>query len=182
MPVSWGRSGSHRLPSIWCSSSGMATPGATSLHPLNGELNLPVEKYSYEVRCRVALEAAASARAAQRRPYSNSQGRHTAVRWGRRSSSTASPPCTGYCPWPGRTPTLLSELKTSPGRSRSRGRTGSVAVVIPLSPCWSHLEGQERNRRRSPVSIVSLLFSASEPSRGLPSSGRSPLYTSRSDS
>ena len=32
-----------------------------SLHPLDGQLNLPVEKYSHEVRRRVALEAAKGA-------------------------------------------------------------------------------------------------------------------------
>jgi hypothetical protein len=32
----------------------------SSLHPLDGALNLPPEKYSLEVRCRVAIEAAKS--------------------------------------------------------------------------------------------------------------------------
>jgi hypothetical protein len=35
--------------------------GEPSLHPLDGELNLPVEKYSHDVRRRVALEAAKGA-------------------------------------------------------------------------------------------------------------------------
>ena len=38
--------------------TGYARPGAASLHPLDGELNLPVERYSLELRRKVAWEAA----------------------------------------------------------------------------------------------------------------------------
>jgi len=41
--------------------TGCRADGTTSLHPLDGELNLPREKYSLEVRRRVAIEAAKSA-------------------------------------------------------------------------------------------------------------------------
>src|SRR6516225_12029950 len=40
--------------------TGYGAAGTPSLHPLDGELNLPPEKYSLEVRRRVALEAAKS--------------------------------------------------------------------------------------------------------------------------
>jgi hypothetical protein len=40
--------------------TGYGAAGKPSLHPLDGELNLPPEKYSLEVRRRVALEAAKS--------------------------------------------------------------------------------------------------------------------------
>lgn len=40
---------------------GYGAEGEPSLHPLDGQLNLPVEKYSHEVRRRVALEAAKGA-------------------------------------------------------------------------------------------------------------------------
>lgn len=40
--------------------TGYGTEGATSLHPLDGALNLPVETYSHEVRRRVAVESAKS--------------------------------------------------------------------------------------------------------------------------
>ena len=40
---------------------GYGAEGKSSLHPLDGELNLPVEKYSHEVRRRVAVEAAKNA-------------------------------------------------------------------------------------------------------------------------
>lgn len=40
---------------------GYGAEGEGSLHPLDGQLNLPVEKYSHEVRRRVALEAAKGA-------------------------------------------------------------------------------------------------------------------------
>jgi hypothetical protein len=40
---------------------GYGAEGAPSLHPLDGQLNLPVEQYSHEVRRRVALEAAKGA-------------------------------------------------------------------------------------------------------------------------
>lgn len=40
---------------------GYGADGAPSLHPLDGALNLPVEKYSHDVRRRVALEAAKGA-------------------------------------------------------------------------------------------------------------------------
>jgi hypothetical protein len=40
---------------------GYSAEGEPSLHPLDGQLNLPVEKYSHEVRRRVALEAAKGA-------------------------------------------------------------------------------------------------------------------------
>jgi len=40
---------------------GYGAEGEASLHPLDGQLNLPVEKYSHEVRRRVALEAAKGA-------------------------------------------------------------------------------------------------------------------------
>jgi hypothetical protein len=46
---------------VTVSRTGHGVPGAASLHPLDGELNLPVEKYSHEVRRRVAVEAAKSA-------------------------------------------------------------------------------------------------------------------------
>jgi hypothetical protein len=41
--------------------AGYGAEGEPSLHPLDGQLNLPVEKYSHEVRRRVALEAAKGA-------------------------------------------------------------------------------------------------------------------------
>jgi hypothetical protein len=40
--------------------TGYGAPGQASLHPLDGALNLPPEKYSLEVRRRVAMEAAKS--------------------------------------------------------------------------------------------------------------------------
>lgn len=40
--------------------TGYRAPGTASLHPLDGALNLPVEKYSLEVRRRIAIEAAKS--------------------------------------------------------------------------------------------------------------------------
>ena len=40
--------------------TGYGAAGRPSLHPLDGELNLPPEKYSLEVRRRVAMEAAKS--------------------------------------------------------------------------------------------------------------------------
>ena len=40
---------------------GYGAEGTTSVHPLDGELNLPVDKYSHEVRRRVAIEAAKGA-------------------------------------------------------------------------------------------------------------------------
>ena len=40
---------------------GYGAESESSLHPLDGQLNLPVEKYSHEVRRRVALEAAKGA-------------------------------------------------------------------------------------------------------------------------
>lgn len=40
--------------------TGYGAPGQASLHPLDGALNLPPEKYSLEVRRRVAVEAAKS--------------------------------------------------------------------------------------------------------------------------
>ncbi|MEK6631065.1 MAG: ISKra4 family transposase, partial [Acidobacteriota bacterium] len=40
--------------------TGYGTEGAASLHPLDGALNLPREKYSHEVRRRVAVESAKS--------------------------------------------------------------------------------------------------------------------------
>jgi hypothetical protein len=40
------------------SRAGYGAEGKPSLHPLDGELNLPAEKYSHEVRRRVAIEAA----------------------------------------------------------------------------------------------------------------------------
>jgi hypothetical protein len=40
---------------------GYGAEGEGSLHPLDGQLNLPVEKYSHELRRRVALEAAKGA-------------------------------------------------------------------------------------------------------------------------
>lgn len=40
--------------------TGYGAEGAASLHPLDGELNLPVEMYSHEVRRRVAVESAKS--------------------------------------------------------------------------------------------------------------------------
>lgn len=46
---------------VTVSRTGYAAEGTTSLHPLDAELNLPVEKYSHEVRRRVAIEAAKTA-------------------------------------------------------------------------------------------------------------------------
>jgi hypothetical protein len=46
---------------VTVSRTGYGTEGKSSLHPLDGELNLPVEKYSHEVRRRVAIEAAKNA-------------------------------------------------------------------------------------------------------------------------
>jgi hypothetical protein len=43
------------------SRTGYAAEGKASLHPLDGALNFPVEKYSLEVRRRVAIEAAKTA-------------------------------------------------------------------------------------------------------------------------
>ena len=43
------------------SRTGYGAEGKASLHPLDGALNLPVEKYSHEVRRRVAIEAAKNA-------------------------------------------------------------------------------------------------------------------------
>jgi hypothetical protein len=44
-----------------CRSAGYGAEGKPSLHPLDSQLNLPVEKYSHEVRRRVAIEAAKNA-------------------------------------------------------------------------------------------------------------------------
>src|ERR671922_868604 len=46
---------------VTVSRTGYGTEGKPSLHPLDGALNLPVEKYSHEVRRRVAIEAAKNA-------------------------------------------------------------------------------------------------------------------------
>ncbi|CAN5624322.1 hypothetical protein BH23GEM3_BH23GEM3_25680 [soil metagenome] len=46
---------------VTVSRTGYGAAGTTSLHPLDGALNLPGEKYSHEVRRRVAIEAAKSA-------------------------------------------------------------------------------------------------------------------------
>lgn len=46
---------------VTVSRTGYGAEGTTSLHPLDGELNLPAEKYSLEVRRRVAVEAAKGA-------------------------------------------------------------------------------------------------------------------------
>jgi hypothetical protein len=46
---------------VTVSRTGYGKEGKPSLHPLDGELNLPVEKYSHEVRRRVAVEAAKNA-------------------------------------------------------------------------------------------------------------------------
>lgn len=43
---------------VTVSRTGYGAEGKASLHPLDGALNLPVEKYSHEVRRRVAIEAA----------------------------------------------------------------------------------------------------------------------------
>ena len=43
---------------VTVSRTGYGAEGKPSLHPLDGALNLPVEKYSHEVRRRVAIEAA----------------------------------------------------------------------------------------------------------------------------
>jgi hypothetical protein len=43
---------------VTLSRTGYGAEGKPSLHPLDGELNLPAEKYSHEVRRRVAIEAA----------------------------------------------------------------------------------------------------------------------------
>jgi hypothetical protein len=47
--------------SVAVSRIGYGAEGESSLHPLDGALNLPVEKYSHEVRRRVAIEAAKNA-------------------------------------------------------------------------------------------------------------------------
>jgi hypothetical protein len=46
---------------VTVSRTGYGTEGKASLHPLDSALNLPVEKYSHEVRRRVAIEAAKNA-------------------------------------------------------------------------------------------------------------------------
>jgi hypothetical protein len=46
---------------VTVSRTGYGTEGKPSLHPFDGALNLPVEKYSHEVRRRVAIEAAKNA-------------------------------------------------------------------------------------------------------------------------
>lgn len=46
---------------VTVSRTGYGAEGKLSLHPLDGALNLPVEKYSHEVRRRVAMEAAKNA-------------------------------------------------------------------------------------------------------------------------
>ena len=46
---------------VTVSRTGYRSDGTTSLHPLDGALNLPGEKYSVEVRRRVAIEAAKTA-------------------------------------------------------------------------------------------------------------------------
>jgi hypothetical protein len=46
---------------VTVSRTGYGAEGTASLHPLDGELNLPPEKYSLEVRRRVAIEAAKGA-------------------------------------------------------------------------------------------------------------------------
>jgi hypothetical protein len=46
---------------VTVSRAGYGSEGEPSLHPLDGALNLPVEKYSHEVRRRVAIEAAKNA-------------------------------------------------------------------------------------------------------------------------
>lgn len=46
---------------VTVSRTGYGAEGTTSLHPLDGALNLPVEQYSHEVRRRVAIEAAKTA-------------------------------------------------------------------------------------------------------------------------
>ena len=46
---------------VTVSRTGYGAEGKPSLHPLDGALNLPVEKYSHEVRCRVVIEAAKNA-------------------------------------------------------------------------------------------------------------------------
>lgn len=47
--------------SVTVTRTGYGAEGKSSLHPLDGALNLPVEKYSHEVRRRVAIEAAKNA-------------------------------------------------------------------------------------------------------------------------
>jgi hypothetical protein len=47
--------------SVTVSRTGYGAEGKPSLHPLDGALNLPVEKYSHEVRRRVAIEASKNA-------------------------------------------------------------------------------------------------------------------------
>jgi len=46
---------------VTVSRTGYGAEGKPSLHPLDGALNLPVEKYSHEMRRRVAIEAAKNA-------------------------------------------------------------------------------------------------------------------------
>jgi hypothetical protein len=45
---------------VFVERAGYGRQGADSLHPLDGELNLPVERYSLELSRRVAEEAAKS--------------------------------------------------------------------------------------------------------------------------
>jgi hypothetical protein len=56
-----GRGSNFTIGSWKLSRTGYGAEGKSSLHPLDGELNLPVEKYSHEVRRRVAMEAAKNA-------------------------------------------------------------------------------------------------------------------------
>lgn len=59
---------------------GYGAEGKPSLHPLDGALNLPVEKYSHDVRRRVALEAAKGAFAAGVETLATYTGAHVPKR------------------------------------------------------------------------------------------------------
>src|SRR5262249_37711872 len=55
-----GRSLESIFGTVQVARTGYGAAGTSSLHPLDGALNLPPEKYSLEVRRRVAIEAAKS--------------------------------------------------------------------------------------------------------------------------
>ena len=57
----YGQLGTYLRHSTEVTRTGYGAEGKPSLHPLDGALNLPAEKYSLEVRRRVAIEAAKGA-------------------------------------------------------------------------------------------------------------------------
>ncbi len=67
----WVASGLVEVRRVW----GDRAEASASLHPLDGELDLPPERYSHELRCRAAVEAA---KVRMRRPWR--QWRATAAR------------------------------------------------------------------------------------------------------